>query len=60
MQAKGLKEVKKGAKLLLQKQKIDQQLKQLAQIYHNQVGVKYEDEKYFLKLAKDYNKQQSK
>ena len=58
MQAKGLKEVKKGAKLLLKKQKIDQQLKQLAQIYHNQVGVKCEDEKYFLKLAKDYNKQQ--
>ena len=58
MQAKGLKEVKKGAKLLLKKQKIDEQLKQLALIYHNQVGIKAEDEKYFLKLAKDYNKQQ--
>ena len=58
MQAKGLKEVKKGAKLLLKKQKIDEQLKQLALIYHNQVDIKSEDEKYFVKLAKDYNKQQ--
>ena len=58
MQAKGLKEIKKGAKLLLKKQKIDAELKQLAKAYHNQVSIKAEDEKYFLKLAKDYNAQQ--
>ena len=43
MKVIGVKEVKKGAKLLLKKQKIDQQLKQLAQIYHNQVGAKCEE-----------------
>jgi len=58
MQAKGLKEIKKGAKLLLKKEKIEEQLKELAKLYHNQVSIKAEDEKYFLKLAKDYNKQQ--
>ena len=58
MEAKGLKEVKKGAKLILKKQKIDAQLKELAKVYHSQVGFKSEDEKYFIALADDYNKQQ--
>lgn len=35
MQLKGLKEVKKGAKLLLKKEKIDAELKQLAREYIN-------------------------
>ena len=58
MRVKGLKEVKKGAKLLKKKQKIDQKLKELAKLYHNNVSIKAEDEKYFITLAKDYNKQQ--
>lgn len=57
MEVKGLKQVKKGAKLLLKKQQIDKQLKELAKLYHNQTSIKAEDEKYFLALAKDYNKQ---
>ena len=60
MQAKGLKEVKKGAKLLLKKQKIDEKIKRLARVYHSQVSVKCDDEKYFVAMAEDYNKQQSK
>jgi len=57
MKVKGIKQVKKGAKLLLKKQQIDKQLKQLAEIYYSQTGIKYEDEKYFLVLAEDCNKQ---
>ena len=60
MRAKGLKEVKKGAKLLKKKQKIEQKLKELAKLYHNKVSIKAEDEKYFMALVKDYNKQQKR
>ena len=60
MRAKGLKEVKKGAKLLKKKQKIEQKLKELAKLYHNNVSIKAEDEKYFMALVKDYNKQQKR
>ena len=60
MRAKGLKEVKKGAKLLKKKQKIEQKLKELAKLYHNNVSIKAEDEKYFMALVMDYNKQQKR
>ena len=57
MNIKGLKQVQKGAKLLIKKQQIDKQLKCLAEIYYNQTGINAENEKYFLTLAEDYNKQ---
>ncbi|MFQ6724475.1 MAG: hypothetical protein ACLRFE_04020 [Clostridia bacterium] len=57
MKVLGEKEVKKAAKLLMKKEKIDVKLKELAKIYNSQVSINAEDEKYFLKLAKDYNKQ---
>ena len=59
MQAKGLKEVKKGAKLLLKKEKIDGKLKKLAEQYRNLTSPKF-DEHYFLAMAEDYIKQQKK
>ena len=59
MEVNGLKEIKKGAKLLLKKEKIEQKLKELAKDYHNQVDIKAEDEKYFITMAKDYNKQKN-
>ncbi|MBQ7880838.1 MAG: hypothetical protein IJ358_03245 [Clostridia bacterium] len=57
MQEKGLKEVKKGVKLFKQKQKIDAKIKQLAKQYHEQVGFKTEDEKYYLALVESYIKE---
>lgn len=59
MKVLGEKEVKKGAKLLQKKQKIEAQLKQLAKEYHNQVSIKCDDESYFIIMAHEYNKQKN-
>lgn len=57
MEIKGLKQIKSGAKLFLKKQKLEEQLKQLAKEYHQQVSVKAEDETYFIAMVEDYIKQ---
>ena len=57
---KGLKEVKKAAKLFNKKAKIDNKINNLAKKYYNQVSIKSDDNDYFLELVKDYIKQSQK
>ena len=60
MKVIGLKEVKKGAKLIAKKQKIESEILKLSKQYREAINQPKIDDEYFIALAEDYLKRNLK
>ena len=56
MKVKGLKEVKKAAKLTVKKQKIEKQIKELSKQYANLINPEVITDEYFTAMVEDHMK----